>query len=206
MAEAAVRNVIFDFGGVLVRWRPDEILETFYEDERLRRLARDEVFNHPDWVELDRGTLSDEAAILRFAARMGRPAAEMHALMAHVRQSLVALEASHVLVGALAARGIPLYGLSNMSSPTFAHLKDRYDVWDHFRGIVLSAEIKQVKPDPEIFEHICREFGLIPEETVFIDDHLPNIESARRLGFKTIHFSSAEQAARELEAHLSAQP
>ena len=68
MNASPVRNVVFDFGGVLVRWKPTEILESFYEDERLRRLAHDEVFNHSDWVELDRGTLSDEAAIPRFAA------------------------------------------------------------------------------------------------------------------------------------------
>jgi putative hydrolase of the HAD superfamily len=45
-------------------------------------------------------------------------------------------------------------------------------------------------------------YDLVPAETVFIDDHLPNIESARRLGFRTIHFADAEQCRRELDTQL----
>ena len=59
-----------------------------------------------------------------------------------------------------------------------------------------------VKPDPEIFHHLAQRYDLIPAETVFIDDHLPNIESARRLGFRTIHFADADQCRVELETHL----
>lgn len=194
------RNVIFDFGGVLVRWRPQEIIESFYQDERLRRLVQETVFGHPDWTEWDRGGLSDEAAVSRFSARMRRPVEEMRALMEHARQSLDAMHDSHDIVRSLAERGVPLYGLSNMSRSTFAHLKDRDAVFAHFRGIVISADIELVKPDPRIFAHICREFGLIPAETVFIDDLLPNIEAARALGFRTIHFTDAAQCASELRA------
>jgi FMN phosphatase YigB (HAD superfamily) len=202
MPEMPVRNVIFDFGGVLVRWRPEEIIDSFYQDEELRRLARERVFQHPDWIEWDRGTLSDQSAVERFSVRMGRPAEEMCELLVHVQQSLQALEDSHDMVRALSARGIPLYGLSNMSRSTFASLKERYTVWDHFRGIVISAEIQLVKPDPRIFEHISRRFDLVPSQTVFIDDHLPNIEAAGKLGFRTIHFSGAADCWTELNAYL----
>ena len=178
-----IHNVIFDFGGVLVRWRPQEIIESFYQDEALRRRVQESVFQHPDWVDWDRGTLSDEDAVERFAARMQRPVEEMRRLMDHVRHSLDALDDSHELVRTLSARGVPLYALSNMSRSTFAHIKARHAVFDHFRGIVISADIRLVKPDPRIFEHISRKFSLIPAETVFIDDHLPNVEAAARWGF-----------------------
>ena len=198
------RNVIFDFGGVLVRWRPQEIVESFYpEDERLQRLVQERVFQHPDWIDWDRGTLSDEAAVERFAGRMQHPVEEMNRLMDHVRQSLHAMHESHELVRRLSARGVPLYALSNMSRSTFAHLKQRHTVFEHFRGIVISADVKLVKPDPKIFEHISRQFGLVPARSVFIDDHLPNVESARALGFKTIHFEDAVQCSRELDGHLA---
>jgi putative hydrolase of the HAD superfamily len=195
-----VRNVIFDFGGVLVRWRPREIIESFYDGENLRRLVRQTVFEHPDWVEWDRGALSDEAAVERFSVRMRRPVEEMRRLMDHARQSLDAMDDSHEIVRRLSERGIPLYGLSNMSRSTFAHLKDRHTVFELFRGIVISAEIQLVKPDPRIFDHICRQFSLIPAETAFIDDLLPNIEAARALGFRTIHFSDAARCSSELRA------
>ena len=196
------RNVVFDFGGVLVRWQPEAIIAGFYADEPLRARVRDAVFRHPDWIDLDRGTLSDSVAIERFAARMGRPAAEMHALMQYVKDSLTPLPDSIALLDELAERGVPLYGLSNMSAPMFALLKSRHRHWDRFRGIVVSGEIGMVKPDPEIFHHLAQRYDLIPAETVFIDDHLPNIESARRLGFRTIHFADADQCRVELETHL----
>ena len=205
MNAPSVRNVVFDFGGVLVRWQPDAVIASFYADESSRTLVRDAVIRHPDWIDLDRGTLSDSVAIERFAARMGRPAAEMHALMQYVKDSLTPLPDSIALLDELAERGVPLYGLSNMSAPMFALLKSRHGHWDRFRGIVVSGEIGMVKPDPEIFHHLAQRYDLIPAETVFIDDHLPNIESARRLGFHTIHFADAAQCRRELDGHFPRQ-
>jgi HAD superfamily hydrolase (TIGR01549 family) len=197
-----VRNVIFDFGGVLVRWQPEAVIASFYADDALRQRVREAVIRHPDWVDIDRGTLSEDTAIERFAARMHRPAAEMRELMRHIKDSLTALPDSVALLEELVQRGVPVYGLSNMSAPIFALLRSRYDHWDRFRGIVISGEVGLVKPEPEIFHHIAERYGLLPAETVFIDDHLPNIESAGRLGFRTIHFADAAQCRRELASHM----
>ena len=202
MKASPVRNVVFDFGGVLVRWQPEAVIASFYADEPSRALVRDAVIRHPDWVDMDRGTLSESAAIERFASRMGRPAAEMRALLQHVKDSLTPMPDSIALLDELAQRGVPLYGLSNMSAPIFALLQSRYAHWDRFRGIVVSGEVGMVKPDAEIFNHLAERYGLLPAETVFIDDHLPNIESARRLGLHTIHFADAQQCRRELNALL----
>ena len=202
MSASPIRNVVFDFGGVLVRWQPEAVIAGFYADEPSRALVRDAVIRHPDWIDIDRGSLSESAAIERFAARMGRPAAEMRALMQHIKDSLTPLPDSIALLNELAQRGVPLYGLSNMSVPFFALLKSRHEHWDRFRGIVISGEVGLVKPDPEIFHHLTQRHGLLAAETVFIDDHLPNIESARRLGFRTIHFTNAEECRRELDSHL----
>jgi FMN phosphatase YigB (HAD superfamily) len=203
MNRAPVRTVVFDFGGVLVRWQPEAVIASFYADEPSRALVREAVIRHPDWIEMDRGTLSESAAILRFAARMGRPADEMRAFMQHIKDSLTPLPDSIALLTELAERGVPLYGLSNMSAPIFALLKSRHGHWDRFRGIVVSGEVGLVKPDAEIFQHLVERYGLVPAETVFIDDHLPNIESARRLGFHTIHFTDAAQCRRQLDRHLA---
>jgi putative hydrolase of the HAD superfamily len=203
MPQTPLHNVIFDFGGVLVRWKPEEIIQGFYPQEPLRSLLREGVFQHPDWIEMDRGTLSDAAAVERFAARLDRPAEEMRALLQQVKDSLTPMAESFSIVRDLGQRGIPLYGLSNMSTSTFAHLRERHPGWDHFRGIVISAEIKLVKPDPRIFEYISRSYGLAPSETVFIDDHLPNIEAARAQGFGAIQFVDARQCRDEIERCLN---
>jgi putative hydrolase of the HAD superfamily len=203
MSAPSSRNVIFDFGGVLVRWKPQEIIDNFYQDAELRARLREEVFQHPDWLEMDRGALDDAQAVRRFAARMSRPEAEMLELLQRVKESLVPLEASLELVHGLAQRGIPVYGLSNMSTSTFQHLQGRHAIWDVFRGIVISGDIQLVKPDPRIFEHISQTYGLAPARTAFVDDLEPNVEAASRHGFRAIRFESAAQCRAELDAWLA---
>ena len=65
-------NVVFDLGGVVFNWAPDAIIDSVFEDSDTQDLVRKEVFNHSDWVELDRGTISLERAISRGAARLYR--------------------------------------------------------------------------------------------------------------------------------------
>ena len=203
MSSLPIRNVIFDFGGVLVEWKPQQIIEEFYADESVRAAIASSVFKHPDWAELDRGTLDEDRATVRFSERTGRPVEELSAFLQHVRDSLIPMRETIALVQDLAQRGVPLYGLSNMPSRTFSQLRQRFDFWDAFRGIVISGDVKMIKPEPEIFEHIAAVHGLSPAETVFIDDHRPNIEAAQQLGFQTILFEDSPQCAASLNGMLA---
>ncbi len=193
-----IRNVIFDFGGVLVSWRPQSIIDAFYAEHDLRDAVRRHVFQHPDWVEMDRGVLEEHAVIDRMAARMARPRSEMEALFAHVRASLTPIDETVALLETLRERGYALYGLSNMSEPIFDYLRTRHAFFGLFDGIVVSAAVKVVKPDPAIYEHLRDRFGVDFAESVFIDDLLPNVESARRLGLQAIRFETPEQCRDEL--------
>jgi putative hydrolase of the HAD superfamily len=151
------------------------------------------VFKHPDWLEMDRGVLAEHDAIDRFRERTGLTTAELSALMQAVKDSLQPIPGTVELLEDLAAHHVPLYCLSNMPATTSNYLRARYSFWRLFRGIVISGEINLMKPDPAIFEHIVARFSLNPGNTAFVDDHLPNIESAGRLGFKTVLFSNPAQ-------------
>ena len=65
-----VRNVVFDFGGVLVRWAPGEVVASLFEPSVHERLMQ-ESFQHPDWLEVDRGTLNEASTSARVAQRTG---------------------------------------------------------------------------------------------------------------------------------------
>ena len=106
------------------------------------------------------------------------------------------------LLKSLAQRQVPLYCLSNMAASTFAYLREQHAFWDAFRGIVISGEIKMAKPEREIFEYLLRRYALSAAETVFVDDHAPNIEAAKELGLHTVWFRDAGQCALELERLL----
>jgi len=197
-----VRNVIFDFGGVLVTWRPQEIIDSFYPEPHLREALRTHAFQHDDWLDMDRGTLDEASVVRRCAARMARPEAELRALFDHVRAALQPIEPTVALLRELRARGLKLYGLSNMSATIFAYLDGRHDFFKIFDGIVVSAAVKLLKPEPAIYEHLRERFKLNFAESVFIDDMMRNVDSARRVGLPAIQFTSTEQVRRELAALL----
>lgn len=82
-----------------------------------------------------------------------------------------------------------IYGLSNMDFATIAKLKNRYhDIFDHFDGIVVSADTGNLKPDQEIYQYFLRTYKLKPEACLFIDDQTENIKAAQNLGFKVVKF------------------
>ncbi len=73
-----------------------------------------------------------------------------------------------------------------------------YGVLDHFDSVTISAEEGVMKPDPRIFEIALARAGVLPEEAVFVDDFAANVEGARRVGLRAIHFRSTAQALAEL--------
>jgi putative hydrolase of the HAD superfamily len=197
-----VRNIIFDFGGVLVTWRPQEIIDSFYVEPALREALRTHAFQHDDWLDMDRGTLDEATVASRCAARMARPEAELRSLFDHVRAALQPIEPTVALLRELRGRGFKLYGLSNMSATIFAYLAGRHDFFELFDGIVVSAAVKLLKPEPEIYEHLRDRFELDFAESVFIDDMTRNVESARAVGLPAIQFTTTDQVRRELAALL----
>jgi putative hydrolase of the HAD superfamily len=197
-----IRNVVFDLGGVLLRWRPQEIIDAFYADADMRATLRREAFQHPDWIELDRGTIDEAMAGERFARRLGRPPTEMAELFVRVRESLTPVPETVEVVRRLRARRLPLYVLSNMAEPIFPYLEARYDFFGLFDGLVISGAIKLVKPESAIFEHLTRRFAISAAETAFVDDLPANVAAARELGFATVLFEDAAQCERDLSRLL----
>jgi putative hydrolase of the HAD superfamily len=191
MSTAQGYNVVFDLGAVLLHWNPAEIINGNFPDEETRAIVRREIFHHPDWLDMDRGVLLEQDAIHRFQKRTGCSLADMSRLLQSVKDSLQPIEETHEILQELSQHQVPLYCLSNMPATTADYLRARYTFFRLFHGIVISGEIKLVKPDKAIFGHLIERFGLTPEKTVFIDDSLANIESAASLGFKTHHFTTA---------------
>ena len=198
-----VRNVIFDLSGVVLDWNPDEILSRFQHDPQLRMQLRQALFGHADWQSFDRGGLTEAELIDRTHVRIGRPRSELVEIVEAVRESLVAKPDTLQLIRALYQRGIPLYCLSNMPASIYAHLRIRHAFWDLFRGIVISGEVRMIKPEPEVFTHLLEQFSLRAAESVFIDDLPVNVEAAGRIGLRTILFRDAAQCQRELRGLLT---
>jgi HAD superfamily hydrolase (TIGR01509 family) len=196
-----MKNVIFDVGGVLLDWNPGRVLQSFYADANERERMKQLIFHHADWLELDRGTMAEDLLLQRIAERAGRPVPELQGLFEVVRDSLHPKQETVALLGSLSARGVPLYCLSNMPSKIYATLSERFDFWQHFDGIVISGDVRMVKPEPAIFRHLLERYGLRAGDTVFVDDLPANVEAAQRLGLHGVVFENAAQCELALQGH-----
>jgi len=188
------RNVVFDVGNVLLSWDPRAILREHLAPAADLELHRRAIFDHPDWVELDRGTLDEAEAILRFAGRTAAPLDLVQRLVQASKSSLTPMPESLALLEELHRESVELYCLSNMSHGTWDHLRPRHEFWGRFRGIVISAQVGTVKPEPAIYRHLLDSYALEPGETVFLDDRPENVEGGRRAGMRAFVFEGAAQA------------
>ena len=109
------------------------------------------------------------------------------------------LDDSVEILAELKDLGFPLYILSNWSAETYPKAEAVYDFLNWFDGKIISGEVGKIKPDPEIFYTLIKKFKLIPENSVFIDDKLSNIETANLIGFHGIHFHNAELLRNDLK-------
>jgi putative hydrolase of the HAD superfamily len=193
-------NLVFDLGGVVVRWDPDAIIAGVFADSETRAKVRAGVFGHADWLALDRGTLPREQAIARAAKRTGLAESEIEKLLLQVPPSLVAFPDTVDLLYRLNAKGHPLYCLSNMHFASIEHLEQAYTFWEVFSGAVISCRLQLCKPEPAIYAHLLKTYGLEARETLFIDDVDKNLHAATALGIRTLRFENAAQCERELRA------
>lgn len=191
-------NIVFDLGGVVFNWQPDAIIESVFEDLDTQRLVRKEVFEHDDWVELDRGTLSLERAIDRGATRTGLPRQDIERLLNAVPRFLTPIEQTVELIRQLTTTTNRLFVLSNMHLASIAHLEQQYDIWEMFDGIVISSRIHKVKPEIQIYEHLLSQYRLDSAETIFIDDMQENLAAASLTGIRTIRFHDSAQCRQAL--------
>jgi putative hydrolase of the HAD superfamily len=193
-------NLVFDLGGVVVRWDPDAIIAGVFKDEDKRARVREGVFAHPDWLELDRGTLGRDDAITRAAQRTGVPVPDIRRLLHAVPPSLVVFPETVDLLHRLKRKGYPLYCLSNMHFASIEYLEKTHTFWDVFDGAVISCRLQLCKPEAGIYEHLLRTHGLKAQDTLFIDDVQKNLDAAAQLGIRTLRFENAAQCERELRA------
>jgi putative hydrolase of the HAD superfamily len=192
-------NIVFDLGGVVFTWEPEKIMAWVFDDPNVRALVRTHIFNHPDWDELDRGTLLYPEATLRAVERTGLPASSISRFFRHVPPALAGIPETVALLRRLKAKGHRLFYLSNMHVASVSYLERTYTFWDVFEGGVISCRVHLIKPEPEIYEYLVAQYDLKKEQTIFIDDLASNLEPADKMGIQTILFKNPKQCEHQLE-------
>lgn len=195
---APVEAVVFDVGRVLVEWDMRLLFARLIDDpERLDWFCAN-VVTEAWHAQHDAGRELGEMVAARKAEFPGNDAL----LDAYATRFLETIP-GHVpgsldIVRELAARGVPLFAITNFATPFWREFRAGQPIFDLFGDIVVSGDEKLAKPDPLIFQRAARRFGLNPGAMLFIDDNAANIAAAAALGWQVHHFSDAPRLRADL--------
>ena len=194
-----IRNLIFDIGNVLTDFRWKEFLQDKgFDEEMIARIAAASVQN-PLWCEFDRGTWTEEELMQAFVKEAPQLEKELHLAYDDIHGMVTPREYAIPWLQELKSKGYGVYYLSNFSKKAEVECSECLNFLPYMDGGILSYQEKLIKPDPAIYTLLLERYGLVAEESVFLDDTLANVEAARKLGIHGIWFQTKEQAEEELK-------
>ena len=195
-----IKNIVFDLGNVLIWFDEENMVGKYAPSKEDAVLLREVVLDRLYWDRLDAGTITDEEVIeeykTRLPQRLWKVAEEIYYNWIY---NIPPVEGMEELVKSLKESGrVRLFLLSNIST-YFAENESVLPVLSLLEKRVYSAVCGFVKPNREIYEYLCKECDILPEETLFIDDNEKNIEGARNFG---IHGYLFDGDATRLKAYI----
>ena len=191
-----VKNVIFDLGGVIVEFNPVKVVNSLFSKEDADFILGNLFFSE-EWSEIDRGTLTPAEAFEKYRKDLSEETYEkILAVIENWNDYMPPFEDTYELVKRIKAAGVKIYLLSNV--PPYIHkMIETVPALKLFDGFVASCDVKLLKPERRIYEHLLEKFNLKAEECFFIDDMSVNAEGARAVGMKAHHFVNHDVEALE---------
>lgn len=197
-----IRNIVFDLGNVLVDFDPPAYLQKRGFDGKTATQLVEAVFSGA-WQRGDAGEYRTVKA-LRDDLIQSHPD-QKKAIRRALRPDCVRM---HVLrqdtadwLHALKQRGFRLYLLSNLAKYSHDYVR-AYPFFADLDGGVFSWQERVCKPDERIYRILLERYGLVPAETIFLDDSAANIAAAEQCGIHGIVFTDLPAAKAQLEALL----
>jgi len=195
-----IDTIIFDLGGVLVDWNPEYVFLKEFNGDRVKM---EWFFNNictSEWnEEQDSGKLIKIATKERIKLF---PKYEKLIRMFYGRWNEMLkgeISGTVKILQKLKSQNYRLIALTNWGAETFPVALERFEFLKLFEGIVVSGEIKMLKPGKEIYEYTLSKYNLYPANCIFIDDRLSNVEGAIKCGIHGIQFESSEKLITELK-------
>ncbi|MCB9143863.1 MAG: HAD family phosphatase [Anaerolineales bacterium] len=194
----SIHAIIFDLGNVLIGWDAHLLYKEYFPNRESVDHFLEEV-GFLEWnAKQDAGRPFAEG-VEELSNKFPHHAELIQAYDTHWEKSITEPYSESVeIVRALKDAGWALYLLSNFSLEKYKLIEPKHSFLGWFKDKIISGEHGTVKPEEKIFHILIERIGYKPENCLFIDDSLPNIETAQRLGFKTIHFNSPTQLKTQL--------
>lgn len=186
-----IKNIIFDYGGVLLDWNPHYLYDPYFGDVEKAEWFLTHICTYEWNAQHDHGKPIAEGTAELIALH---PEWEKEIRLYYddfMKMMGGQIPGMEDVVKALKSKGYHVFGLSNWSEETFALVRPVYPVLDLMEDMVISGVEKVMKPDRRIFELALNRFGVQAEESVFIDDNPANVKAACEVGINGILFEDS---------------
>lgn len=201
MCKLSIKNIIFDFGGVLIDWNPRYFYREVFGDWNKADAFINNICTN-DWnAQMDAGRTFAEC-IKEKQAEHPEYAEEIGLYYEGWPKMLNGTipEGMDILRQLQECGRFNLYGLTNWSHETIGYAREHFPFINEFKDVIVSGEEKMRKPEPLIFERLIHRTGIVARESVFIDDTLRNVKASRAMGIAAIHCTDFNQVKAELTA------
>ncbi|MEJ8772572.1 HAD family hydrolase [Blautia sp. HCN-1074] len=199
VVESDMENIIFDVGKVLVKFEWEKYLDSFgFPKEKRDKIAK-AVFESETWNERDRSSEDEQYYVDKMIKDAPEYADDIREVMRRSGETIERMDYAETWVRYLKDKGYHVYILSNYATYTLEKTEEELTFLKYVDGAVFSCQVKQIKPEPDIYQTLIKRYNLDPQKSVFLDDRKENCEAARKQGIHAIQFESFKQAAAELE-------
>lgn len=195
-----IEAVVFDIGNVLIEWQPER-----YYDRRIGRARREAFFGAFDFHglmnEIDAGAPFSEIVAERAGAHPEHAAEIMMLRDEWQEMAGTVIDHSVRLLGALRAKGVPVFALSNFGAENYGWSAEAHPFLRAFDRAYISGEMGMRKPHAEIYAAVEADCGIAPERLLFGDDRDENVAAAQARGWRVVRVDSAGHLAQALVSH-----
>ena len=199
VVESDMENIIFDVGKVLVKFEWEKYLDSFgFPKEKRDKIAK-AVFESETWNVRDRSSEDEQYYVDKMIKDAPEYADDIREVMRRSGETIERMDYAETWVRYLKDKGYHVYILSNYATYTLEKTEEELTFLKYVDGAVFSCQVKQIKPEPDIYQTLIKRYDLDPQKSVFLDDRKEICEAARKQGIHAIQFESFKQAAAELE-------
>ncbi len=199
MSESKIKNIIFDLGNTLVYFDYCYFYDGVAQLEKNLNARHLGKFFSDNKLDLKIGSnklnIKQTFKLLKKKFNIKIGFADFHYLYCDIFWENNQMK--NFLENKLLDSKYKLFMLSNVDSSHINFIDHNFPYVKHIKKRTLSYKVRAVKPDRKIFKHLIQKNGIIPEETIFIDDLKKNILTAKSLGFNTIHYTSHKRFLKE---------
>lgn len=189
-----INTIIFDLGAVLIDWNPHYLYKKLFTEETQMLHFLQNICT-PAWNEEQDGGRPLQEATELLVNQYPEHAQNIRHFYGRWEEMLGgAIEGTVDIFKELKEKDTyRFYALTNWSAETFPIARQRFEFLSWFDGIVVSGTEKNRKPFASFYQLLLDRYAIKPQQALFIDDNLRNIQAAEQLGIQTVHFLSPAQ-------------